>query len=246
MDYDATTIAATYDAARGYRPEVLQQWLAIIAAHAPAGSGLIVDVGCGTGRFSRPLSERLQAKVIGIDPSERMLAVARGKPDGGRVEFRQGSAEKLPLGDACADMVFISMVLHHLRDRPAAARECRRVLRSGGRLCMRTGTRDHNYPQSRFFPAMLPMLENDLPSAVEIIALFEGASLRRRAHEIVTQVVAANWQEFADKLALRADSFLARLPDSAFEAGMEALRAHAARSPPEEITERIDFFVFER
>jgi hypothetical protein len=93
---------------------------------------------------------------------------------------------------------------------------------------------------------MLPMIENDLPSAAEIIALFEGASLRRRAHEIVTQVVAANWQQFADKLALRADSFLARLADSEFEAGMAALRAHAASSPPEEITEMVDFFVFER
>jgi hypothetical protein len=93
---------------------------------------------------------------------------------------------------------------------------------------------------------MLPMLENDLPSAAEIIALFEGASLRKRAHEIVTQVLAANWQEFADKLALRGDSFLTRLPDSEFETGMAAVRAHATSSPPEEITERIDFFVFER
>jgi ubiquinone/menaquinone biosynthesis C-methylase UbiE len=246
MDYDGSAIAATYDAARGYRPEVLQQWLAIIATHAPADSELIVDVGCGTGRFSQPLSERLKAKVIGIDPSVRMLAVARAKSDGGRVEFRQGSAEKLPLDDACADMVFMSMVLHHLADRPAAARECRRVLRSGGRLCLRTGTRDMVYPQYRFFPGMLSMIENELPSAAETIALFVGASLRRCAHEIVTQVVAADWQKFADKLALRADSFLARLPHREFEAGMAALRAHAARSPPEEITEKIDFFVFER
>jgi hypothetical protein len=111
---------------------------------------------------------------------------------------------------------------------------------------MRTCTRDAVYPQSRFFPGMPPMLENGLPSAAEIIALFEGASLRKRAHEIVTQVVAANWQEFVDKLSLRADSFLTRLPDSEFAAGMAALRDHAASSPPEEITERIDFFVFER
>ena len=244
MDYDTTAVAASYDAARGYRPEVLQQWLAIIAAHAPADSELIVDVGCGTGRFSHPLSERLQARVIGIDPSLRMLAVARAKPDGGRVEFREGSAEKLPLAEACADMVFMSMVLHHLADREAAARECRRVLRSGGRLCLRACTRDVAYPQYRFFPDM-PYRE-DLPSTAEILALFEGASLRRRAHATVTQVVAATWQEFADKLALRAYSFLARLPDSEFAAGMAALRAHAASRPPEEITERIEFFVFER
>jgi SAM-dependent methyltransferase len=140
----------------------------------------------------------------------------------------------------------MSMVLHHLPDRQAAARECRRVLRSGGRLCLRTGTRDMVYPQYRFFPGMLPLINNDLPSVAAIIALFEGASLRLRAHEIVTQVVAANWQEFADKLALRAYSFLARLADSEFEAGMAALSAYVATSPAEEITERVDFFAFER
>jgi ubiquinone/menaquinone biosynthesis C-methylase UbiE len=246
MDYDATAIAASYDAARGYRPEVLRRWLDRVAAHAPADTRLIVDVGCGTGRFTRPLAERLHARVIGIDPSQRMLDVARAKPGAGQVEFRLAPAERLPLEDGCADMLFMSMVLHHLPDRPAAARECHRVLRDGGRIAMRTCTRDIVYPQSRFFPGMLPMLAADLPSAADIIALFEGAGFRSRVHEIVPHVVATGWQEFADKLALRADSFLARLPDHEFAAGMTALRAHAARSEPEEITEMIDFFVFER
>jgi hypothetical protein len=111
---------------------------------------------------------------------------------------------------------------------------------------MRTCTRDIVYPQARFFPAMLPMLDADLPSAPGIVDLFEDAGLRSRAHAVVAHAVATSWQEFADKLALRADSFLARLPDSEFHAGMTALRAHAARSEPEEIVEQIDFFVFER
>jgi hypothetical protein len=45
---------------------------------------------------------------------------------------------------------------------------------------------------------------------------------------------------------LRADSFLARLPDEEFAAGMAKLRAHAAQSATEDVTEMIDFFVFER
>ena len=56
MDYDKTRIAATYDAARGYRPEVLKQWLDLVAAHAPSAPALIVDLGCGTGRFTQPLA----------------------------------------------------------------------------------------------------------------------------------------------------------------------------------------------
>jgi len=246
MDYDQTAIATTYDTARGYRPEVLRQWLDLVAAHAPSAPKLIVDLGCGTGRFTQPLADRFEAKVIGIDPSERMLAAARAKPGNGRGEFRQASSEKLPLADGCVDMIFMSMVLHHLPDRPATARECRRILRDGGRLCVRNCTRDIVYPQSRFFPGMLPMVDADLPSSADVVALFEAAGLRSRAHETVTQVIAASWQEFADKLALRADSFLARLPDAEFAAGLAALRAYAKGREPEDIMEEIDFFVFQR
>src|ERR1700730_3363940 len=113
MDYDATTIAATYDKARGYSPEVLSLWLDVVAAHIPLSLDLIVDVGCGTGRFSLPLAHRFQARVIGIDPSQKMLEVARQKTAGDRVEFRQGTAEDVPLPDACADLVFLSMMIHH-------------------------------------------------------------------------------------------------------------------------------------
>jgi ubiquinone/menaquinone biosynthesis C-methylase UbiE len=246
VDYDKTRIAATYDAARGYRPEVLRQWLDLVAAHAPSAPASIVDLGCGTGRFTQPLAERFQAMVIGIDPSQRMLDVARAKLGNARVEFRQASSENLPLLDGCADMIFMSMVLHHLRDRPATARECRRILRENGRICVRNCTRDIVYPQSRFFPGMRPMVDADLPSSEDVVALFEAAGLRSRAHEIVTHTVAASWQEFADKLALRADSFLARLPDREFESGLTALRAYASGRAPEAITEEIDFFVFER
>ena len=246
MDYDQTAIAATYDAARGYRPEVLRQWLDLVAAHAPSAPKLVVDLGCGTGRFTQPLADRFQTNMIGIDPSERMLAAARAKPGNGRVEFRQASSEQLPLADGCVDMIFMSMVLHHLPDIPATARECGRVLRQGGRLCVRNCTRDIVYPQSRFFPGMLPMVDADLPSSEGIVALFEAAGLTSRAHETVTQTVADSWKAFADKLALRADSFLARLPDAEFEAGLAALRAYAKGREPEDITEEIDFFVFER
>src|SRR5262245_44804506 len=96
MDYDQTTIANDYDAARGHTPAVMQQWLDLVAAHVPFAPKLIVDVGCGTGRFSKPLADRFAAKVIGIDPSQSMLAAARAKPVNARVEFRLAPAERLP------------------------------------------------------------------------------------------------------------------------------------------------------
>jgi ubiquinone/menaquinone biosynthesis C-methylase UbiE len=244
MDYDKTTIASTYDAARSHRPEAQARWLELVAAHAPSNPQLIVDVGCGTGRFTGSLSEKFGARVIGIDPSERMLAEARRK-GGAQVEFMQASAERLPLDDGCADLIFMSMMLHHLHDRAQAASECRRVLRSGGRIFIRNTTRESVYPHTRFFPGFQRIVDTQLPSRDEVVALFEDTGLRLRGCEVVAARSAGGWGEFADKIALRADSFIVRLPVAEFEAGMSALREHASRDDGSDpVVEQVNFFVF--
>jgi len=245
MDYDQTTMAATYDAARGYSPDVLRLWLDRVAAHAPAAPKVILDIGCGTGRFTHPLAERFQARVIGIDPDLQMLEAARSKASSDRVEIRRASAEELPMQDGSADLVFMSMTLHHLADRPRAAREFHRVLRAQGRLIVRNATRDCLYPQARFFRGFQAIVETELPSRNEVFALFEGVGLSLEAYELVRHPIAASWRDLADKLALRADSFLARLPDAEFAAGIAALRAYAGQhaSGPA-IIEHVHLFVF--
>jgi ubiquinone/menaquinone biosynthesis C-methylase UbiE len=246
MDYDKTTVAASYDAARDYAPDVLGRWLDLVAAHVSVRPQLIVDVGCGTGRFTCPLADRFQSRVIGIDPSQKMLDVAR-KKSGRNADFRQTPAEHLPLEDRCADVVFLSMILHHLNDRPRAAGECARIVRAGGRVCVRNSTRESTYPQSRFFPGIVKMIEHELPSRDEIVAMFENAGLQLSAYQRVVHPLATSWNELAEKLAKRADSFLARLPDAEFEAGLAALRAHARHSDPHQaVFDDIDFFVFEQ
>ena len=238
MNYDQTTIATSA------RPQ--PRGHAAMARSGGRARAVCAAADRRCGLRQEPLANSFAAKVIAIDPSQTMLAVARAKCANTDVEFRLAPAERLPLADRSTDLVFMSMVLHHLLHKETAARECCRILRAGGRFCMRTCTRDIVYPQSRFFPGILPMLKADLPSAAEIIVLFEAAGLRSRTHQLVTHTLATDWQKFADKLALRDDSFLARLPDEEFAAGMAKLRAHAAQSAPEHITEVIDFFVFER
>ena len=82
-----------------------------------------------------------------------------------------------------------------------------------------------------FFPAVRTMLDADLPSD-EIRSNLAIAGFSPTYHEVVTEVVAPDWLSFVRKSALRADSFLARLPDSVFDQGMAALRAHSANINP--------------
>lgn len=110
---------------------------------------LVIDLGCGTGCFSELLAAHFGVQVIGIDPSQKMVDQARQRPATGNVVYRQGSGEALPLPDNSADLVFMSMIYHHLTDPTAVARECHRVLREGGYACIRNATCETDFPGIR-------------------------------------------------------------------------------------------------
>ena len=250
MDYDQYEIAQVYDAGRNAGPAKLRQWLERIAAHVPAQEvAQIVDFGCGTGRFSQALAEYFDADVLGLDPSEKMLQQARRKTVGERVTFRRISGENIDVSDESVDLVFMSMVFHHLPEPLQTIRACHRALRSKGYVCIRNGTADaiESFPKVRFFPGAETLLTAQLPSRRQIEAVFESAGFRGVAHEIVVQETARDWTEYAQQARTRADSTLAGMPDEDFHAGMAALEGHIARTGPEgPIREDIDFFVFQR
>jgi ubiquinone/menaquinone biosynthesis C-methylase UbiE len=246
MDYDKGNIPTVYDEARALAPEVLRQWLDLLSAHIPREQvRRIVDLGCGTGRFTQPLAQHFAAHVIGFDPSQKMLNEARRKLTSDRVIFERASAEALPISDNCIDMIFLSMVFHHFPDPRTVARECRRVLRDGGYLVIRNTTREANVPVRHFFPAMQTLIDSELPKRSDVRSVFEAEGFTPGGHQVVRQIVASSWLEFAQKSSLRADSFLARLSDADYEAGMIELRARAAHSPKSQpVVEDVDLFVF--
>jgi ubiquinone/menaquinone biosynthesis C-methylase UbiE len=95
----------------------------------------VIDVGCGPGRAARAAA-RPGATVVGIDPAPTMLRMARAWPGRGRgrVTWRRGTAEALPVADGAASVVWSIATVHHWRDVDAGLAEVRRVLRAGGRL----------------------------------------------------------------------------------------------------------------
>jgi ubiquinone/menaquinone biosynthesis C-methylase UbiE len=247
MNYDKTEMPAAYDAGRGYSPNVLAFWLAVISRSVPKGSvAEILDLGCGTGRYSAALADYYEANVVAVDPSEKMLAEARRKASH-RVRYERASAESLPLHDATIDLVFISMAFHHFELPDRAAAECRRVLRGKGPVCLRAGTTDRidSYAYVEFFAGSRPILNRVLQSQSFIEKTFERAGFQLIRHKLVPSEAAESWNAYAEKLAYRADSILAQLSDREFEAGLAALRDHAKTAPPHEpVTEPVDFFVF--
>lgn len=86
-----------------------------------------VDVGCGTGALSAAILEHgAPADVVGIEPSEGFMKLA-SQELGDRVRFLAGSADRLPLEDACADAVVSGLVLNFLPDLPGGLADMQRV-----------------------------------------------------------------------------------------------------------------------
>src|ERR1700678_4432387 len=113
MDYEVTNIAATYDAGRSYSPETLAHWLQVITPWVPKDEcAVLLDLGCGTGRYSEVLAEHFGGHIVAVDPSEKMLAEARKKIIK-NVRYERACGETLPLADQSIDIVFMSMVFHH-------------------------------------------------------------------------------------------------------------------------------------
>jgi ubiquinone/menaquinone biosynthesis C-methylase UbiE len=121
--------------------------LGALASTSLPRDGTLVDVGCGTGTFAIGLaSRRPDAQVVGIDGDREILELARDKRGAGAIDWRAGLADKLPLPDESADVVTMSLLLHHLlpADKRAALSEARRVLRPGGHLCIADFGRPHD------------------------------------------------------------------------------------------------------
>lgn len=117
-------VADDYDRVRPEPPEEALDWL------VPPGCRVAVDVGAGTGLFSRALQRRVR-EVIAVEPDDRMRAVLAARSPG--IRPVAGRGEAIPAPDASADAVFVSSAWHWL-DPSLAIPEIGRVLRDGGRL----------------------------------------------------------------------------------------------------------------
>jgi ubiquinone/menaquinone biosynthesis C-methylase UbiE len=122
---DYNTTAGIYEAR--YSGEQAKKIGFLLNRLRPEGGAMILDIGCGTGMLVDGLRD--STNIVGIDPSIRMLQLARQR---GYSALILADAGHIPVISGAADYVFSVSVLQLLEDPREGAREMLRVLREGG------------------------------------------------------------------------------------------------------------------
>jgi SAM-dependent methyltransferase len=123
--------------------QVLPAAEAVVGQLAPRPAEVVLDLGCGTGNAAM-IAAGLGARVTGVDPSGRLLEVARATAAaaGLDAEFVLGDAASLPVPDDSVDAIGSVFGVIFAPDPVAAAAEIARVLRPGGRLVLSAWLRE--------------------------------------------------------------------------------------------------------
>ncbi len=157
LEFDEATarqIEATYQT-----PDVVEQRRATRAILGLQPGEHVLDIGSGPGFLAAEMASEVGAagRVVGVDPSEAMLAM--GARRDASVEYVAGDALALPFADGTFDAAVAVQVYEYVADLPAALAEARRVLKAGGRLVILDTDWDSIVWHSRDRDRMLRVLE---------------------------------------------------------------------------------------
>jgi ubiquinone/menaquinone biosynthesis C-methylase UbiE len=203
----------------------------------------VLDLGCGTGNWLAVQTRHFAGFGVrwrGLDPSPAMLRRAETKVHD--VELAVGQAEALPFADGSIDYLVTTFAFHHFEDKPRALDEMARVLSPVGRIRIVNIAPSYmpDWWAYRFFPAARAADEERFWRPERFFD-----ELERRGFEPMLRI--RYQKSYAPLRSLVADverreiSELAILPDDAYAAGRDVLRARLEADPNERGVSEIAF-----
>ena len=248
--YDRT--AAIYE--RVHAPRLADPARDLVALAGVTSGARVLDVGTGTG-VAASIAKDAGASVIGIDPSEGMLEVARAAHPG--IEFLAGQAIDLPFANGSFDAVLGTFVLAHFTKVETALYDILRVTRRGGVIGFTTWTDGRDAFTDTWRELVSTVVPNDLLEPTMDKAIPNHARFTKRAaveevlldaglRHVRSEPTQYEWRytrdEFIDGLTVWATGRFVRemLGEDGWNRFLERVRATFAERFPDPLHDRRD------
>jgi SAM-dependent methyltransferase len=218
---DYSKIAEYYDNVRPAPAPVLVSKIVEFGKISKGSS--VLDVGCGTGRFSVTISDITGSDMCALDPSVEMLKHATLKDRSKRILWIRAEGQHLPFKDGLFDCVYMTAALHHIEDKEKAIHEVYRVLRRDGSCLIMTFS---HYAIRRHvthdFPGVVAIDLKRIPSVPSVKSIMTMAGFRATHHHTVKiEEGYVPTDEYLERVRNKYMSTLTLLDEEAFQRGLK-------------------------
>ena len=230
-------IASFYDKGRFLSEKNTVMWLRLISELSGAQKGCrVLDLGCGTGRFSLPMARRLGLSVTGADLSSEMLDKAKQKDSDFIVNWVLADAGSMTFPPNSFDVVFMSHLLHHIDSPLKAIRECLRILSPSGVVLIRYGAMNQisSDVEHTFFPEVTGIDEARTPSVVLTEGWLADAGFKDISSREITQQTYRNGMAHLEAARAKSTSVLSMISEESFQIGLRRLEEHVKKNPDDD------------
>jgi ubiquinone/menaquinone biosynthesis C-methylase UbiE len=231
---DYSNIASYYDKGRSLSEQNIDLWLGLVVKLSRMSEGArLLDLGCGTGRFSILMATRLRFCVTGADSSREMLEKAREKDATSLVQWDLEDAQHLTYPEDSFDGVFISHLLHHVDDPRQVLSECRRVLASPGVVFIRYGAIEQirDDVEHTFFPEVLVIDETRTPTVKTVEGWLAEVGFQDIISQEIVQKTFDTSAEHLNMARVKGNSVLSMISPEAFKKGIHTLEQYIENNP---------------
>jgi len=226
---DYSQIAEYYDKVRPMPADI---WLSkIIECGKIDKKCAVLDVGCGTGRFTLGISTLKNSMIWALEPSIEMLKQAVAKDKSRNILWIRGDGQKLPFRDDFFNCVYMTLVIHHIENSEMVLQEIYRALKKGGKCVIMTNS---HYRMKKHvlhdFPGVTAIDLKRFPSVPSLKEAMKKIGFRDVRYHIVQQDEGyMPTDEYLERVRNKYISTLTLLSEEAFQRGFKIFQQRVRR-----------------